>query len=215
MNSLTNFINLNSIVKSLSTKTKIIVVTKTFDINNIQPILDHGHKDFGENRVVEAKNKWKNFSNDKNINLHLIGSLQSNKVKDALAVFNYIHSLDSLKLASQFHKYENILKKNAKYFIQINFLGELQKGGINVDYLPEFLKVCKNEFKLNVIGLMCIPPQNVNPINFFKQMSELVTKHNLSDLSMGMSEDYKIAIDCGATYIRIGTLIFGNRRIES
>jgi len=211
MSSLENFIKLDSKVKSLSEKTKIIVVTKTFDIEAIKPILDFGHNDFGENRVNEASKKWQNFLDHKRINLHLIGKLQSNKAKEALLTFNYIHSLDSIKLAEQLHKYEIILKKNAKYFIQINIGNEMQKGGINVNNLPDFLKICQINYKLNIIGLMCIPPQNMNPIPFFTKMKELAKLHSLLDLSMGMSEDFSSAIECGSTYIRVGSLIFGSR----
>jgi pyridoxal phosphate enzyme (YggS family) len=211
MNSLENFIKLVSKVKSLSKNTKIIVVTKTFDIETIKPILNFGHNDFGENRVNEASKKWQNFQDHKKINLHMIGKLQSNKAKEALLTFNYIHSLDSIKLAEQLHKYEIILKKNAKYFIQINIGNEMQKSGINVNNLPEFLKICRNNYKLNIIGLMCIPPQNSSPIPFFTKMSELAKLHNLLDLSMGMSGDFSSAIECGSTYIRVGSLIFGSR----
>jgi pyridoxal phosphate enzyme (YggS family) len=211
MSSLENFIKLDSKVKSLSEMTKIIVVTKTFDIEAIKPILDFGHNDFGENRVNEASKKWQNFLDHKRINLHLIGKLQSNKAKEALLTFNYIHSLDSIKLAEQLHKYEIILKKNAKYFIQINIGNEMQKGGINVNNLPDFLKICQINYKLNIIGLMCIPPQNMNPIPFFTKMKELAKLHSLLDLSMGMSEDFSSAIECGSTYIRVGSLIFGSR----
>jgi pyridoxal phosphate enzyme (YggS family) len=211
MSSLENFIKLDSKVKSLSKMTKIIVVTKTFDIEAIKPILDFGHNDFGENRVNEASKKWQNFLDHKRINLHLIGKLQSNKAKEALLTFNYIHSLDSIKLAEQLHKYEIILKKNAKYFIQINIGNEMQKGGINVNDLPDFLKICKINYKLNIIGLMCIPPQNMNPIPFFTKMNEIAKLHSLPDLSMGMSEDFSSAIECGSTYIRVGSLIFGSR----
>jgi len=211
MNSLDNFIKLNSKVKSLSRSTKIIVVTKNFDIETIKPILDFGHFDFGENRVNEANKKWQDFLNQKKINLHLIGKLQSNKAKEALLTFSYIHSLDSIKLAEQLSKYEIILKKNAKYFIQINIGNEIQKGGIDVNNLTDFLKICRNNYKLNIIGLMCIPPQNINPIPFFTKMSELAKLHNLFELSMGMSEDFISAIECGSTYIRVGSLIFGSR----
>lgn len=195
----------------MSRSTKIIVVTKNFDIETIKPILDFGHFDFGENRVNEANKKWQDFLNQKKINLHLIGKLQSNKVKEALLTFNYIHSLDSIKLAEQLSKYEIILKKNAKYFIQINIGNEIQKGGIDVNNLTDFLKICRNNYKLNIIGLMCIPPQNINPIPFFTKMSELAKLHNLFELSMGMSEDFISAIECGSTYIRVGSLIFGSR----
>ena len=211
MNSLENFIKLDSKVKSLSQNTKIIVVTKTYDIEVIKPILDFGHNDFGENRVNEASKKWQNLLDHKRINLHLIGKLQSNKAKEALLTFNYIHSLDSIKLAEQLHKYEVILKKHAKYFIQINIGNEMQKGGINLNDLPDFLKICRSSYKLNIIGLMCIPPQNINPIPFFTKMGELAKLHNLFDLSMGMSEDFSSAIECGSTFIRVGSLIFGSR----
>lgn len=195
----------------MSRSIKIIVVTKNFDIETIKPILDFGHFDFGENRVNEANKKWQDFLNQKKINLHLIGKLQSNKAKEALLTFNYIHSLDSIKLAEQLSKYEIILKKNAKYFIQINIGNEIQKGGIDVNNLTDFLKICRNNYKLNIIGLMCIPPQNINPIPFFTKMSELAKLHNLFELSMGMSEDFISAIQCGSTYIRVGSLIFGSR----
>ena len=195
----------------MSQNTKIIVVTKTYDIEVIKPILDFGHNDFGENRVNEASKKWQNLLDHKRINLHLIGKLQSNKAKEALLTFNYIHSLDSIKLAEQLHKYEVILKKHAKYFIQINIGNEMQKGGINLNDLPDFLKICRSSYKLNIIGLMCIPPQNINPIPFFKKMGELAKLHNLFDLSMGMSEDFSSAIECGSTFIRVGSLIFGSR----
>lgn len=195
----------------MSRSTKIIVVTKNFDIETIKPILDFGHFDFGENRVNEANKKWQDFLNQKKINLHLIGKLQSNKAKEALLTFSYIHSLDSIKLAEQLSKYEIILKKNAKYFIQINIGNEIQKGGIDVNNLTDFLKICRNNYKLNIIGLMCIPPQNINPIPFFTKMSELAKLHNLFELSMGMSEDFISAIECGSTYIRVGSLIFGSR----
>ena len=195
----------------MSRSTKIIVVTKNSDIETIKPILDFGHFDFGENRVNEANKKWQDFLNQKKINLHLIGKLQSNKAKEALLTFNYIHSLDSIKLAEQLSKYEIILKKNAKYFIQINIGTEIQKGGIDVNNLTDFLKICRNNYKLNIIGLMCIPPQNINPIPFFTKMNELAKLHNLFELSMGMSEDFISAIECGSTYIRVGSLIFGSR----
>ena len=188
--------------------TKIIVVTKTFDFEVIKPILDFGHNDFGENRVNEARKKWQNFLDHKTINLHLIGKLQSNKAKEALLTFNYIHSLDSIKLAEQLHKYEIILKKNAKYFIQINIGNEMQKNGINSSLVKEFTNYCRNDLKLNIIVLMCIPPVGIHPSSFFQKMQELKVTNNLNELSMGMSSDYKEALYHGSTYLRIGSAIF-------
>jgi len=203
-----NFIKLNSIVKSMSANTKIIVVTKKFDMHAIQPILDLGHNDFGENRVIEARDKWYNLLNRNHINLHLIGKLQSNKAKEAISTFDYIHSLDSTKLAGELNKYEIILNKKIKYFIQINIGDEIQKAGIDASYIPEFLKICKVNFKLNIIGLMCLPPANTDPNPYFNKLAQLAKVNGLKELSMGMSNDYECAIKNGSTFIRVGSKIF-------
>jgi pyridoxal phosphate enzyme (YggS family) len=208
MNPQENFIKLNSIVKSMSATTKIIVVTKKFDMHVIQPILDLGHSDFGENRVIEARDKWHNFLNRSDIKIHLIGKLQSNKAKEAISTFDYIHSLDSTKLAKELSKYEVILNKKIKYFIQINIGNEIQKNGIDASYISEFLKICKVNFKLNIIGLMCLPPANADPNPYFNKLAELAKVNGLKELSMGMSNDYECAIKNGATFIRVGSKIF-------
>lgn len=192
----------------MSSTTKIIVVTKKFDMHAIQPILDLGHNDFGENRVIEARDKWHSFLNRNRINLHLIGKLQSNKAKEAISTFDYIHSLDSIKLARELNKYEIILNKKIKYFIQINIGSEIQKTGIDASYISEFLKICKVNFKLNIIGLMCLPPANTDPNPYFNKLAELAKVNDLKELSMGMSNDYECAIKNGATFIRVGSKIF-------
>lgn len=192
----------------MSSTTKIIVVTKKFDMHAIQPILDLGHNDFGENRVIEARDKWHSFLNRNRINLHLIGKLQSNKAKEAISTFDYIHSLDSIKLARELNKYEIILNKKIKYFIQINIGNEIQKTGIDASYIPEFLKMCKVNFKLNIIGLMCLPPASTDPNPYFNKLAELAKVNGLKELSMGMSNDYECAIKNGATFIRVGSKIF-------
>jgi pyridoxal phosphate enzyme (YggS family) len=160
--------------------------------------------------VQEAKLKWGAFLSDKkkDIKLHLVGKLQSNKAKEAFALFDYIHTLDSLKLARIFSQLENNSKKKIKYFIQINIGNEIQKNGIDLSYAGEFINLCKNELKLNIVGLMCIPPVNLDPSPYFKKMEDLSIKNNLVELSMGMSSDYKTALSFGSTYIRIGSAIF-------
>jgi len=164
---------------------------------------------FGENKVQEAQEKWSNFLNDnKDVKLHLIGKLQSNKAKDAFALFDYIHTLNSEKLAKIFSNLEKDSKKNLKYFIQVNIGHEIQKNGIDESLLGEFINYCKNDLSLNVIGLMCIPPINTDPLPFFKKMQQLKIDNNLAELSMGMSSDYEVALNCGSTYLRIGSAIF-------
>ena len=210
MNSLENFIKLDSKVKSLSKMTKIIVVTKTFDFEVIKPILDFGHNDFGENRVNEASKKWQNFLDHKRINLHLIGKLQSNKAKEAFEIFHYIHSLDSEKLGQIFSKLENNSTKKIKYFIQVNVANEPQKNGISVNAVGQFVKYCINDLKLNIAGLMCIPPAEGDPSQYFISLAELASVNNLKELSMGMSNDYECAINNGATFVRVGSKIFSS-----
>ena len=210
---LDNYIDIKKKVKSLSAKTRIIVVTKTFDIEKVLPIIDLGHKDFGENRVQEAINKWSSFIlNNKDIKLHLIGNLQSNKARDAVKIFDFIHSLSSEKLALTLQKEENLLNKKIKYFVQINLADEKNKNGISISQADNFIKFCKNDLLLNVVGLMCIPPINSNPDLYFSQLSKISYKNDLLELSMGMSGDFVSAIHNGATYIRIGSAIFGARK---
>lgn len=211
MSSLEKFISIKSIVDSLSSATKIIVVTKNFNFEQIKSIIDFGHTEFGENKVQEAKYKWNDYLINSPINLHLIGRLQSNKSKEAVQIFNYIHSLDSLKLAKELSKNEKILNKKVKYFVQINVADEKQKGGIAEQDTSEFIKICINELNLNIIGLMCVPPIHEDATIFFKKISVIAKKNNLTHLSMGMSNDFKEAIKSGSTYVRIGSAIFGNR----
>jgi pyridoxal phosphate enzyme (YggS family) len=209
MNSLDNFKVIKEKVHKLQNKSNLIIVTKNSSFETILPIIQSGHLHFGENKVQEAKEKWSTFLNDnKNIKLHLIGKLQSNKAKDAFALFDFIHTLDSEKLAKKFSDLEKISKKNLKYFIQVNIGDEAQKNGIDESLLADFIIFCKKDLNLNVIGLMCIPPINLDPLPFFKKMQKLKTDNNLAELSMGMSSDYKEALDCGSTYLRIGSAIF-------
>ena len=209
MNSLDNFKVIKEKVYKLQSKSNLIIVTKNRSFETILPIIQSGHLHFGENKVQEAKEKWSTFLNDnKNVKLHLIGKLQSNKAKDAFALFDFIHTLDSEKLAKKFSDLEKSSKKNLKYFIQVNIGNEAQKNGIDESLLVNFINFCKKDLNLNVIGLMCIPPVNLDPLPFFKKMQKLQTDNNLAELSMGMSSDYKEALDCGSTYLRIGSAIF-------
>jgi pyridoxal phosphate enzyme (YggS family) len=208
-----NFLNNYKVIKNeifeLKTETKIIIVTKNQSFDSIVPIINEGHLHFGENKVQEANSKWGNFlKNEKKIKLHLIGKLQTNKAKDAFDLFDYIHTLDSEKLAKVLSNLESKSEKKIKYFIQLNIGNELQKNGISQSLANEFIKFCCNDLKLNIIGLMCIPPVNLDPVPFFKKMQELKILNNLSELSMGMSSDYKYALNNGATFVRIGSVIF-------
>jgi PLP dependent protein len=208
-----NFLNNYKVIKNeifeLKTETKIIIVTKNQSFDSIVPIINEGHLHFGENKVQEANSKWGNFlKNEKKIKLHLIGKLQTNKAKDAFDLFDYIHTLDSEKLAKVLSNLESKSEKKIKYFIQLNIGNELQKNGISQSLANEFIKFCCNDLKLNIIGLMCIPPVNLDPVPFFKKMQELKILNNLSEISMGMSSDYKYAINNGATFVRIGSVIF-------
>tara|TARA_B100002019_G_scaffold244700_1_gene221774 strand:+ start:108 stop:764 length:657 start_codon:yes stop_codon:yes gene_type:complete len=196
---------------NLSKKPKIIAVSKTFKSEKIEPLLEHGHKDFGENKVQEALLKWTDLRvKYKDINLHLIGNLQSNKVKGALKIFNFIHSLDKESVAIKISKVQKELNVRPKIFIQINIGNEEQKSGLPVQNLEKFYKFCK-DLDLNIIGFMCIPPFEEDPIRYFMRMNFLQKKFNLSELSMGMSSDFLHAIKYNASYLRIGTRIFGQR----
>jgi len=209
MNSLDNFKVIKEKVYKLQSKSNLIIVTKNRSFETILPLIQSGHLHFGENKVQEAKEKWSTFLNDnKNVKLHLIGKLQSNKAKDAFALFDFIHTLDSEKLAKIFSDLEKNSKKNLKYFIQVNIGNEAQKNGIDESLLVDFIIFCKKDLNLNIIGLMCIPPVNSDPLPFFKKMQKLKIDNNLAELSMGMSSDYKEALDCGSTYLRIGSAIF-------
>ena len=213
-----NLINIENQIKSkvkdfnIKKTPKIIAVSKTFKIDHIMPVIEHGHCDFGENKVQEAIEKWTDVKEKfKNIKLHLIGKLQTNKVKYAVPLFDYIHSLDNIKLAEKIAAEQEKKNKNLKIFIQVNIGKESQKNGLDVRDLKSFYQKCTQELNLNIIGLMCIPPRFGTIKTYFNEMAELNKIIDLDDLSMGMSEDYPDAIACGATYIRIGSKIFGNR----
>ena len=193
-------------------KIKIIAVSKTFPINEILPLINHGQVHFGENKVQEAIEKWQEIKQDfKHLQLHMIGKLQSNKVKFVVPLFDYIHSLDSLKLAKKIAEEQNKIKKRLKIFIQINIGNEEQKNGIDEGDLEEFYKKCVNEFELDIVGLMCLPPKDNNTKEYFVKMKNLAQKINVKELSMGMSNDYLDAAKHGAAYLRIGSKVFGNR----
>jgi len=190
----------------------IVAVSKTFPFNEIEPLINNGHIHFGENKVQEAIEKWSNIkSSFEHLKLHMIGRLQTNKVKYVVSLFDYIHSLDSVKLAEKISIEQKKINRNLKIFIQINIGNEEQKSGIDKKSLKDFYEKCTKEFELNIIGLMCIPPQDGEIRSYFKNMAELNESIGLKDLSMGMSSDYLDAIDYGATFIRIGSMIFGNR----
>ena len=190
----------------------IIAVSKTFSLDHINPLIEFGHQHYGENKVQEALAKWSGVIKEKEkIKLHMVGKLQSNKAKDAVKLFHYIHSLDSQKLADVLAKHQTTLKKSLKYFIQVNIGNEIQKSGIPVGELDPFYNYCKNALNLNIIGLMVIPPNDNNSEKYFKSLGELNRSLALKDLSMGMSADYMEAIKHGATFIRVGSSIFGER----
>jgi len=207
-----NYILTKNIVKSISKTAEIIVVTKNQDIDLIKNIIDQGHLHFGENKVQEALLKWKLIlEKNKSLKLHLVGGLQTNKVTDALKIFSFIHSLDREKLAISLKKEEEKINMKIKYFIQINLDRETHKSGINPAEADDFIDYCKNELNLNIIGLMCVPPVDSKPELYFKQLAKIANKKSLSQLSMGMSNDFEIALRLGATHVRIGSAIFGDR----
>jgi pyridoxal phosphate enzyme (YggS family) len=209
MHIIENYNLINKSVQSYTKKITLVVVSKNQNLDSINLLIKKNHLDFGENRVQEAILKWKNLIliNPK-LNLHLVGKLQSNKAKDAFEIFKYIHTLDNEKLAQIFSKLESNSSKKIKYFIQVNVGNELQKSGISFDKVNQFIKYCINDLKLNIIGLMCIPPVDKNPALYFKNLFESCKANNLTELSMGMSNDYECAINYGATFIRIGSKIF-------
>ena len=209
MQVLNNFLLVKSNIVRYSSKAKLIVVTKNQQLDSINFLIKAHHFDFGENRVQEASLKWKNLiSANSQLKLHLIGKLQSNKAKDAFEIFHYIHTLDNEKLARIFAKLETNSLKKIKYFIQVNVGNEPQKNGISINDVKLFAKYCIHDLKLNIIGLMCIPPSDSDPSQYFKNLAELAAENSLKELSMGMSNDYECAIEHGATYVRVGSKIF-------
>lgn len=211
MQVLNNYHNIKKQIEILNKKTNLIVVTKGQNLEKIKIILDAGHLHFGENRVQEASLKWSKYlANNSNINLHMIGRLQSNKAKEAINIFNYIHSLDNENLAQTLSKLEKNYEKKINYFIQINIGEEKQKSGVELSKAIEFANYCMFDLKLNVLGLMCIPPVNEKTLFYFNKLKDLNDQLNLNNLSMGMSNDYEEAIKCGANYVRIGSAIFGS-----
>ena len=198
--------------KNLNSVPQIIAVSKTFPINHILPLINHGHLHFGENKIQEALEKWSDIKIDhKELKLHMVGKLQTNKVKLAVQLFDYIHSLDNLKLAKKISAEQQKLKKKLGIFIQINIGNETQKNGILPEQVKNFYEICIKDLKLNIIGLMCLPPQDNDKEFFFKRMQELKKLINVKELSMGMSSDYIEATKHGATFVRIGSKIFGER----
>ena len=190
----------------------IIAVSKTFPIEHIMPLINAGHDHFGENKVQEAESKWLEEKNkNKNIKLHMVGKLQSNKAKKTIELFDYVHSLDNQKLAETLSKFEEIKKKKLKYFIQVNIGREKQKSGIYPEQLDDFFNYCIKKLSLDIIGLMALPPNDGNEDLYFKSLYEMNISLGLKDLSMGMSSDYIKALKYKATYLRIGSSIFGKR----
>ena len=191
---------------------KIIAVSKTFSAPDINPLLEYGHIDFGENKIQESLDKWPPLKNKfKNIKLHMIGKLQTNKVKFLIPLFDYLHSLDNLKLAKKIAQEEEKNHKKIKIFIQVNIGNEKQKSGVDKNDLKEFYLICKNDLKLDIIGLMCLPPNDENTNFHFSEIQKLNKQLDLSELSLGMSNDFESAIDYGSTFLRIGSKIFGSR----
>ena len=191
---------------------KIIAISKTFSLEYIMPLIELGHNHFGENKVQEADTKWHKVKKEKkNLRLHMVGKLQSNKAKKAVEIFDYIHSLENQKLADILSKCQNEINKSINYFIQVNIGNESQKAGIQYNEVDQFYNYCTRQKKMNIIGLMAIPPNDENTEKYFKSLSELNSSLGLKELSMGMSSDYMKAINYKATYLRIGSAIFGER----
>ena len=214
MSIITNFEKIKQEIKdnSPNNEIEVIAVSKTFSMEHIMPLVEYGHKHFGENKVQEAEKKWKELKKTiNNLSLHMIGRLQSNKAKKAVELFDFIHSLDSEKLAKELSKRQKEKDRNLGYFIQINLGSEEQKGGIEISELKKFNDYCVNELNLSVLGLMAIPPNDNNPEKHFKRISELNKQLNFRYLSIGMSNDYLKAINYGASHVRIGSSIFGSR----
>ena len=201
--------------KQLKTEPKIIVVTKTFSLNKIMPLLENGHVHYAENKIQEAENKWADIKNRyKDLQLHMVGKLQTNKAKKAVKLFDYIHSLDTDRLALKLSHHEKELNKKVKLFIQVNLAEESQKSGVMFNDLNNFYNYCTKDLSLNVIGLMCMPPVDSNSKECFDKLKKASEQLNLEDLSMGMSSDYEQAILSGSTYLRLGTIILGERNFS-
>ena len=201
------------LIKSKKQDPSIVVVCKTFSMDTILPLIESGHIHFGENKVQEADQKWKEVrKKNLNIKLHMIGKLQTNKVKKALEIFDYIHSVDSYKLAEKIVRHEKELKKKVKCFVQVNIGKENQKNGIDPIEVNQFLVKCRDNLSLNIIGLMCLPPIDKNPEKHFLDLNQLREQNSLPHLSIGMTNDYLIATKCGSTFLRIGSKIFGERK---
>tara|TARA_B100001123_G_C15151189_1_gene963578 strand:+ start:224 stop:892 length:669 start_codon:yes stop_codon:yes gene_type:complete len=201
--------------KQLKTNPTIIVVSKTFSLEKVKSLIDNGHMHFGENKIQEAERKWSEIKNtNKNLMLHMVGNLQSNKAKKAVKLFNFIHSLDNEKLAMKIAHSEKELNKKTKLFVQVNLGDEKQKSGIALKELSDFCNYCIKDLLLNVIGLMCLPPINSNSEKYFKVLKEEAHKLNLKELSMGMSSDFENAVIHGSSYLRLGTAILGERQIK-
>lgn len=199
-------------INHLSNNVTLICVTKTFSLDVIKPLVDNGHIHFGENKVQEAKNKWLELLKIKpKINLHMLGKVQSNKIDEIVKIFSFVHSLDNEKNSIKFNESEKKYNKKLNYFIQVNIGNELQKSGIQLSLVKDFVKFCKKDLNLNILGLMCIPPFNQNPEIFFSTLYKLNKECDLNNLSMGMSSDYELAIKNGANYVRVGSYIFGSR----
>ena len=201
--------NINQL--NINNNPKIVAVSKTFKIDKILPLIEYGHVDFGENKVQEAVEKWTPIKeNNSKVKLHMIGKLQSNKVKFAVQIFDYIHSVDSEKLAKKIADEQHKINKRIKVFLQINIGDEKQKSGINKNEITKYISYCK-EIGLDLVGLMCIPPINVDPEIYFEEMKVLNNAQGFKELSMGMSSDYLVAAKYSSTYVRVGSSIFGNR----
>ena len=199
-------------IQSKNSTVEIIAIAKTFPIKHILPLINYGHHHFGENKVQEAIEKWTDIKRDfNNIKLHMVGKLQTNKVKFAVGLFDYIHSLDNIKLAKKISLEQKKLNKKIKIFVQVNIGDERQKSGLAPDKINDFLSICTKELDLEIIGLMCLPPYNEDSSKYFKEMKKLLSNTQLSQLSMGMSNDYLEAIDYNSTFVRIGSKIFGER----
>ena len=210
--SVINLIKIKENLKDNNSLPNIIAVSKTFSIENIIPLIEHGHLDFGENKVQEAIEKWSSIKKKHpNLKLHMIGKLQTNKVKYVLPLFDFIHSLDNLKLAEKISNEQDKQNLKIKIFIQVNVGKEPQKSGLRTEELDEFYNICIRKLNLNIIGLMCLPPKEDDKKIYFEEMQFHKNRLKLSELSMGMSEDYIQAYTFGATYLRIGSKIFGKR----
>ena len=207
-----NYKSIINKINHLSNEVTLICVTKTFSLDVIKPLVDNGHIHFGENKVQEAKNKWSELLKIKpEINLHMLGKVQSNKIDEIVKIFSFVHSLDNEKNSIKFNESEKKFNKKLNYFIQVNIGNELQKSGIQISLVKDFVRFCRKDLNLNILGLMCIPPFNQNPEIFFSTLYKLNKECDLNNLSMGMSSDYELAIKNGANYVRVGSYIFGNR----